>query len=78
MLAHEHARRARMVEVDVREEQVADVAELEVMLPQPLLQRWDAGGWPTVEQGETVIGFQQVDADDALAAEVEKVERVRH
>jgi hypothetical protein len=78
VLADKHPRRAGVVEVDVREEQVADVAELEPALAQPLLQRRDAGGRPAVEERETVLGLQQIGADDTLAAEVEEVERFRH
>ena len=42
MLAHEHARRARVVEMDVREQQPLDVAELVPALCQPRLQRGKA------------------------------------
>jgi hypothetical protein len=38
MLAHDRARRSRMVEMDVREKQMRDVAELEAALAEPLLE----------------------------------------
>src|SRR5262249_19051599 len=78
VLAHEHARRARVVEVDVREEQVPDVAEHEPTLAQPLLQLGNARRRPAVEEGQTALRLEQVDADDAVAAEMKKVERLRH
>ena len=42
MLAHERARRAGVVEVDVGEQEVADVAELEPALGESRLQRGEA------------------------------------
>ena len=39
VLADEHARGAGVVEVDVREQQVADVGEREALLVEPPLQR---------------------------------------
>ena len=60
VLAHEHAGRARVVEVDVREEQVPEVAQLETALGQARLQLVDAGGGPAVEQRGPVVGLDEV------------------
>ena len=50
LLAHERAGGAGMVEVDVREEQMADVAQLVTALGEVLLAApAGAGGEPTVE-----------------------------
>ena len=46
MLADEHSRRARVVEVDVREEQMPDVLQLVSPLREPRLQRRDADDGP--------------------------------
>ncbi len=79
VLADEHARRARVVEVDVREEQVPHVAELESALGQAGLQRGQADRGPAVLQRGPVLGLEQVGADHSLAAEVVQVERLwRH
>ena len=78
VLAHEHARRARMVEVDVREQQVAHVGELEAALGEPGLQLGHAGRRPAVLQREPVVGLEQVGADHPLVAEVAQVERLGH
>jgi hypothetical protein len=41
MLADEHARRPRVVEMDVAEQEMADVLEVEPVPAEPLLQRAD-------------------------------------
>src|SRR4051812_28109757 len=76
VLADEHARGACMVEVDVGEQQVADVREREPTLCEARLQRGDAGRRPAIVQREPVTRLQQVAADHALAAEVAQVERL--
>ena len=76
VLADEHARRACVVEVDVREQQVPDVAQLEPALGQARLQRGNAGGGAAVVERETVVRLEQVAADHPLAAEVQEVDRV--
>ena len=76
MLAHEHARGAGVVEVDVREQQVAHVVQFEPAQTQALLQHGHAGGGPAVEERRSLGRLQQVDADHPLAAEVQEVERV--
>src|SRR5215213_3051445 len=74
VLAHEHARRARMVEVDVREQQVPQIAQLEPALREPRVQLGGARRRPTVLQREAVVGLEQVRADHALTPEVAQVE----
>ena len=63
VLAHDRARGARMVEMDVREQQVADVGELEPALAKALLQPGERRRRPAVEQGGPVVGLDDVDAD---------------
>jgi hypothetical protein len=76
MLAHERAGRAGVIEVDVREQQVADVREREAALRQAPRQRLRRGGWTAVEEREAVGCLQQVRADDTLVPEVQEVERL--
>ena len=78
VLAHEHARGAGVVEVDVREQQVADVGELEAALGEACLQLGHAGRRAAVLQREAVLGLEQVRADHPLVAEVAQVERLGH
>jgi hypothetical protein len=59
-----------VVEVDVREQQVPQVAELEPALGQARLQLLDAGRGPAVEERGAVCGFEQVGADHALTPEM--------
>jgi hypothetical protein len=75
VLADEHPRRAGVVEVDVREEQVAEVAELEPARPERVPERRHAGRRSAVEQRGAVVGVDQVRPDPPAVAEVEKVER---
>ena len=76
VLAHERAGGAGVVEVDVREEQMADVAELEAALREPGLQRRDARRRPAVVEREAVVGLDDVAADVAGEALVEQVDRL--
>jgi hypothetical protein len=50
MLAHEHAGRPRVVEMDVAEQQVANVGELESARSKPGLEAVDRGRRPAVEE----------------------------
>ena len=72
VLADEHAGRAGVVEMDVGEQQVLDVAELVPALGEPALQRGDAGRRPAVEEGEAAGRLEQVDADRPGRARVER------
>ena len=74
MLADERSRRAGVVEVDVREEQVLHVAELDAARRERVVQRRKAARRPAVEEGEPVLGLDEVGADPALVAAVEQVE----
>ena len=51
MLPDEDASRARVVEMDVREEKMAEVGGLDTALLQPLLQAIEARGGTAIEQG---------------------------
>jgi hypothetical protein len=75
VLADEYAGRAGMVEVDVREEQVPEVAQLEPALGETGLEGVDRRRGPAVVQCEPVVGVDEVRADDALVAEVPEVDR---
>ena len=74
MLPDEGARGAGMVEVDVAEQQVADVGERVSAGGESLLERGDVGRRPTVEKREAVVRLEQIAADDALGAEVVEVD----
>ena len=64
VLADERARRTGVVEVDVREEKVPDVAELEPALAEAGLQVLDAGRRAAVEERGAVVRLDEVTADD--------------
>src|SRR5215210_291675 len=72
---NENARRPGVVEMDVREQQVADVRQPEPAFAEPLLERTQAARRPAVEERRPVDGVEQVDADDALVALEAEVER---
>jgi hypothetical protein len=74
MLAYEHTRGACVVEVDVAEEQVAQVRELEAVLLEPSFERRDAARRPAVEEREPVVGLDEVAPDDALVAAMVEVD----
>jgi hypothetical protein len=77
MLADEHARRAGVVEVDVREQQVADVRQHEPAFGELGLEREDVGRRPAILEREPVLGLEQVDADHALRVFVVQIQRIR-
>ena len=74
LLADERAGRAGVVEVDVREQQVPQVAELEAALGESVLQLGDARRRPAVLQRKPVRGLDQVAADHLRASEVPEIE----
>ena len=76
MLAHEHAGRARVVEMDVAEQQMAHVGELHAVLLEAALQRGDRRRRAAVEERRAVVGVEQVAPDRALAARVVKVDQI--
>ncbi len=79
MLADERPRSPCVVEVDVREEQMADVLQLEALFGEAGLERLDRRGRPAIEERRTVVRVHDVDADDALEALVHQVDgRERH
>src|SRR6266568_1543202 len=63
--------------MDVREEEVAQVLKLEAALPQSQMEAWDARRGSAVVQRRTVLGLEDVRADDALRALEVEVERIR-
>src|SRR5690242_18445043 len=77
VLAHEDAGGARMVEVDVREQQMTHVLQVEPTCAQARLQRNDAGRRAAVEQRRPVVRVQHVRPDHVLGAAVEEIERIR-
>ena len=79
MLAHERSRGAGVVEMDVREEEAAQVAELDAARRQRLLERRKAARRAAVVEREPVLGLDEIGADPPWIPAVEKVERlVRH
>jgi hypothetical protein len=55
--ADEHACGAGVVEVDVAQQQVAEVRERETTLLEPALERRNAAGRAAVVERETVLGL---------------------
>ena len=75
---HDRAGGARVVEVDVREQQMANVGQLELELAQALLEARQGRRGAAVEERRAVVGLDEVDADRALQAEEMQVERIQH
>ncbi len=67
-LAHERARGAGVVEVDVRKEEMPDLAELVPALGQAGTQSGDRRRRPAVEEGEAVVGLDEVAPDVAATS----------
>jgi hypothetical protein len=61
----------------VGEEQVAKILELEPAPAQSEVQALQARGRATVEEGRSVIGLDEVGADDTLRALMVEIERIR-
>ena len=77
VLAYEDPGRAGMVEMNVGEEQVAKVLELEPALAQGRVQALEACRGAAVEERRSVLGLDEVGADDALRALIVEIERSR-
>src|SRR5256885_9911291 len=76
MLAHEDAGSAGVIEMDVREEEVAQVLELEAALVQRIMQVRDARRRTAVVERRTVLGLEDVRRDDALCILEVEIERI--
>jgi hypothetical protein len=74
MHADKDAGRPGMVEVDVAEEQVADVLKGEAVVGQSLLERTHARSGAAVEEGGPVRGVEHVTADDPLGTPLVKID----
>jgi hypothetical protein len=70
VVAHDVTRCARVVEMDVREEQMPDLGQVDAAA-----QLLVARGWATVEQRRPMRRLEHVDADHALDVEVLQVDR---
>ena len=64
-----------MVEVDVREDEMAQVANLEPVPPERRTQASKAARGPAVDEGG-LVALEQVRADDVLAAEMLEIEEL--
>jgi hypothetical protein len=76
VLAHEDACRSGVIEMDMRKQQMADIAELDPACAESVAERENARRGAAVEEGEAVVGLDEVHADPAGVAEVEEVERL--
>jgi hypothetical protein len=74
VLADERSRGARVVEVDVAQEQVAEVLQPDPVVGETAFERRKAARRTAVMERETVLGLEQVGADDALGALVAEVD----
>jgi hypothetical protein len=77
VLTDEDPGRAGMVEMNVGEEQVAKILELEPPLAQSHVQALEAGRGAAVVERRSVLGLDEVGADDALGALIVEIERIR-
>jgi hypothetical protein len=72
MAARDCSGRAGVVEMDVAEQQVSYVGEGETVLAEAALEREQRRGRAAIEQRDTVVGVDEVDADRlGLPAELE-------
>ena len=78
MLTHEHPCSSGVIEVDVREQQVADVTQLEATLREAGPERRDAARRAAVEERRAVVRVEQVAGDDARRLMVEVDRRRGH
>ena len=78
VLPHQRPGRSGVVEVDVGEEEVAQVAELDPAGRDRLAQRREAARRAAVEEREPVVGLDEVGADPAGITAVQEVERLGH
>ncbi len=79
MLAHERPGGAGVVEVDVGEEEVSEVADLHSAGAQRAAQRGQAARRAAVEERQAVVGLHEICGDATQIAAVEEVERLgRH
>ena len=78
VLPHERPGRSGVVEVDMGEEEVMQVADLDAAGPERLAQRRDAARRAAVEEREPVVRLDQVRGDPAGVPAVQKVERLGH
>jgi hypothetical protein len=74
VLADEDTCGSGVVEVDVAQQQVADVGEREAAVTEGLLETRDADRRAAVVEGKPVGGLEQVAADDALGAQMVEVD----
>lgn len=74
MLADEDACGSRVVEVDVAEEEVADVRESQAVGRETLLEVRDARCGAAVEERRTVRGVEEVARDDPLGTPVVEID----
>ena len=79
---HERSGRARVVEVDVREQEVTDLREVDATSAEPALERRQTARRPAVHEGEAVARLHEVRRDHARRVEVEEIDwlmqRQRH
>ena len=79
VLAHERPGGARVIEVDVREEEVLQVADLRAARAERVAKRREAARRTAVEEREPVVRLDEVRGDPVGVPAVQEVERlVRH
>ena len=71
VLPHEHPRGARVIEVDVRQKEMAQIGRGDAVLPETGPEGVDRRRRAAVEQRRPVGGVEQVGADDTLGTEME-------
>ena len=74
VLAHEDACRARVVEVDVREQKMAEIGDREAVVGESFAQRLDRRCRPAVEERRPFGRLEELRRDDALVTEVAEVD----
>jgi hypothetical protein len=73
MSAHERSGRARMVEMDVRQNEMTEIAQLQAVGGETVIEGGNARGRAAVDE-RGLVALEQVGGDDARPPEVEQVD----
>jgi hypothetical protein len=68
----------RVIEVDMRDEQMAKIGDLEAELGKPGFERRESRQGPGVYERETVVEIKQICAKKLLFTEETEVEKLEH
>jgi hypothetical protein len=76
MRADEDAGPACMIEMDMADEEVADVGKRKATLCEAVYEGRQVRGRTTIEERRPVVGLEEIRADDAFGTEVAEIDQV--